>query len=108
DQRHSTREAGPRDDACRTRRRQRQGLTFNPTYMRFFFFILLFVPLWVSAQEYDLVLTGGKIIDGTGNAWYHGDVAIKNGKIAAIGRVGTSRAANVIDVTGLVVSPGFI
>ncbi|MDP2901343.1 MAG: D-aminoacylase [Candidatus Bathyarchaeota archaeon] len=56
---------------------------------------------------YDLVIKGGRIIDGSGNPWFHGDVAVTNGTISAVGRVETE-AREAIDASGLVVSPGFI
>jgi N-acyl-D-amino-acid deacylase len=61
-----------------------------------------------QASRYDLVIAGGTVIDGTGRPGSVMDVAIKDGKIAAIGRVPRSQAAQVIDASGLVVSPGFI
>ncbi|MCC9640785.1 serine hydrolase [Rhodopirellula sp. JC740] len=57
---------------------------------------------------YDLVLRGGKVIDGTGTPWYRADVAIRDGKIVEIGRIGADRAKQSIDVDGLIVAPGFI
>ncbi|HME08799.1 MAG TPA: D-aminoacylase [Bryobacteraceae bacterium] len=60
------------------------------------------------AQPYDLVLENGHIIDGTGSPWYAGDIAIQNGRIAAIGRLRDAAAKRRIDVHGLVVAPGFI
>jgi N-acyl-D-aspartate/D-glutamate deacylase len=68
---------------------------------------------WAAAAEgqsprYDLVLRGGRIVDGTGNPWVHGDVAIREGKIVAVGRVPPGHAERTLDVTGLVVTPGFI
>ena len=60
-----------------------------------------------AAAEYDLIIRGGKIVDGSGNPWFHGDVGIKGDRVNAIGRV-TDEAARVIDATGLVVAPGFI
>ncbi len=59
-------------------------------------------------QPYDLVLRGGKIVDGTGNPWRLGDVAIRGDKIVAVGRIPTAAASKEIDVRGLIVAPGFI
>ncbi len=56
----------------------------------------------------DLVLQGGKIVDGAGNPWYYGDVGIRDGRIEAIGRLDAVESVARIDVAGLVVSPGFI
>src|ERR1044072_1037893 len=60
------------------------------------------------AAPYDIVITHGKIIDGTGNPWFQADIAIKNGKIVKIGRVDGRSAKRVIDAKGMAVSPGFI
>lgn len=60
---------------------------------------------------FDLILKGGEVFDGSGADGFIGDVAIRDGRIAAIGRPGEidlAGAAEVIDVTGLIVSPGFI
>lgn len=62
-------------------------------------------------QTYDLVISGGKIVDGTGNPWFYGDVAISNERVAAVtpaGRIDPTTAREVIDATGMVISPGFI
>ena len=56
---------------------------------------------------YDLIIKNGIVIDGTGSPGYHAEVAVKDGKIAKIGR-GLSGAAKTIDASGLVVTPGFI
>lgn len=61
-----------------------------------------------QTPAYDLVLKGGKVLDGAGNPWFYGDVAIKAGRIAAIGSLGNATAARTIDVTGKVIAPGFI
>ena len=61
-----------------------------------------------GAPPYDLILENGHILDGTGSPWYAGDIAIQNGKIAAIGRLSESAAKRRINVHGLVVAPGFI
>ncbi|MEO5803657.1 MAG: D-aminoacylase [Verrucomicrobiota bacterium] len=59
------------------------------------------------AKDYDLILRNGKIADGTGNPAYSGDVAVKEGRIVAIGKIGGG-ARKEIDVSGMVVAPGFI
>jgi len=61
-----------------------------------------------DAQDYDLLLRGGRIVDGTGNPWFYGDIAVRGGRIAAIGDLGEARAAREISVKGLIVAPGFI
>jgi N-acyl-D-amino-acid deacylase len=72
--------------------------------------LTLFVPLAASAAppDYDVIIKDGHILDGSGSPWYEGDVAIKDGRIAAVGRLGDAKAAKVIDAHGLVVAPGFI
>jgi dihydroorotase/N-acyl-D-amino-acid deacylase len=57
---------------------------------------------------YDTVILNSRIIDGTGNPWYYGDVGIRGDRIAAIGKLGRAPAKKVIDAAGMVVSPGFI
>jgi len=60
-------------------------------------------------QKVDLLIRNGRIVDGSGNPWFHGDVAVKDGRITAIVRVGPAiKADEVIDARGLVVAPGFI
>src|SRR5215831_11045093 len=63
-----------------------------------------------GAQQapYDLLIRGGHIVDGTGNPWFPGDVAIRGDRIAAVGNLKTVTAKRTIDATGLVVAPGFI
>ncbi|MGP0066999.1 MAG: N-acyl-D-amino-acid deacylase family protein [Isosphaeraceae bacterium] len=60
-------------------------------------------------EPYDVVIRGGKIVDGTGNPWFEGDIAIRGDRIAAMGRiVAEAPAKRIIDARGLVVAPGFI
>ncbi|HMF91089.1 MAG TPA: D-aminoacylase [Candidatus Angelobacter sp.] len=61
-----------------------------------------------STPTYDLLITHGRIIDGSGNPWYSGDIAIQGDRIAAIGKLEDATARRVIDAGGLVVAPGFI
>lgn len=71
--------------------------------------VLVFPAAFVSyAQRYDILLAGGKIVDGSGNSWFYGDVAIRDGKIAAVGKIAPETAQRVIDVRGLILAPGFI
>jgi N-acyl-D-amino-acid deacylase len=61
-----------------------------------------------QTHRYDLAIVNGTVIDGTGRAGVRQDVAIKDGRIAAVGRIARGDAASTIDATGLVVAPGFI
>jgi len=64
-----------------------------------------------AGSPYDVVIEGGRIVDGTGNAWFYGDVAITGDRIARIAPPGTLREARTrerVDARGLVVAPGFI
>ena len=61
--------------------------------------------------SYDVVISGGKLVDGTGNSWFYGDVGLRGERIAIIAPVGTladARAGKRIDAKGMVVAPGFI
>jgi N-acyl-D-amino-acid deacylase len=69
-------------------------------------FAFAFVPN--APARYDLVLAGGTIVDGSGRTGRRGDVAVRDGRIAAIGTIPRSQAARVIDAAGLVVAPGFV
>lgn len=76
----------------------------------------LFVLHAVAAQSapsrddepFDLLLSGGRVIDGTGNPWFSADVGIRSGRIVAVGNLEGRKATRTLDVTGLVVAPGFI
>jgi N-acyl-D-amino-acid deacylase len=57
---------------------------------------------------YDLVLSHGRILDGCGNPWFYGDLAIQQGRIAAISPAGTLNGEQVIDIAGRYISPGII
>ncbi len=65
----------------------------------------------VAEPDFDLVIENGRIVDGTGNAWFHGDLAVKDGRIAKIAPRGMLRRASTnerVDALGHVVAPGFI
>ena len=72
--------------------------------------IILFASATLFAQTpaFDLVITNGHIIDGTGSPWYSGDLGIRNGKIAAIGNLSAAPRKRTVDAAGKVVAPGFI
>jgi N-acyl-D-amino-acid deacylase len=61
--------------------------------------------------SFDVLIQGAKVIDGTGNPWFYGDVALKGERIGEIlppGRIPAEAAAEVVDASGMIVSPGFI
>ncbi len=71
----------------------------------------LFLFAGAAPRGDDLVFTGGRVVDGTGKAAFRGDVAVRDGRIAAVGDLAPDRIARArrrIDATGLVVAPGFI
>ena len=75
--------------------------------------LLLVLTVHPSAQAppvavYDILITGGRIVDGAGGAWFTGDVGIRGDRIAAVGTLGRAEAPVRIDARGLVVAPGFI
>jgi N-acyl-D-amino-acid deacylase len=70
--------------------------------------LLMVVSQQLFSQQADLLLKNGKIIDGTGNSWFNGDVAVKDGKIIGIGKLHNWQAHKTIDVSNLIVAPGFI
>jgi len=73
-------------------------------------FVVLGCAIRVLAAQasFDIVITNGHIIDGTGSPWYSGDVGIRDGKIAAIGNLSGAPRARTVDAQGKVVAPGFI
>lgn len=78
-----------------------------------FFAVLLPLVIFTvrqRAQEplYDVLIVRGHIMDGSGNPWFEGSVAVKDGRIADVGRLAPAAARRVIDASGLVVAPGFI
>jgi N-acyl-D-amino-acid deacylase len=67
-----------------------------------------FFPSHATQSDYDIAIINGRIIDGTGNPWFYGSVAIKGDRIVAVGSFDVKGAARVIDAQGQIVAPGFI
>ena len=77
--------------------------------MKYFTLLFLLVSVQCCAQDTaDIIIQHGKIIDGTGNPWYYGDVAIKNGRIFKTGNLSSLPAHTTLNATGLIIAPGFI
>jgi N-acyl-D-amino-acid deacylase len=72
------------------------------------FYVLPAVPSVLAQAPFDIVITNGHIIDGTGSPWYSGDIGIREGHIAAIGNLSGASRKRTIDAAGKVVAPGFI
>lgn len=70
--------------------------------------LLLLAALAQAQPPYDLIIRNARVIDGTGNPWYRADIAVKNGRISAIGAIGPAEATRVIDARQRVVTPGFL
>jgi len=61
-----------------------------------------------QSAPFDIVITNGRVIDGTGSPWFSGDIGIRAGKIADIGNLAAAKRAHTIDARRQVVAPGFI
>src|SRR5947209_5788938 len=74
-------------------------------------YFLCFLPVLVSpalqAQKYDVVIRHGRVADGTGNPAFLADVGVKDGRIAAIGRI-SGEGKTEVEAKGLMIAPGFI
>ena len=85
--------------------------TLKKAFLIIGIFLLTLVNLsraQTTNRSFDIVITNGHIIDGTGSPWYSGDVGIRGGKIAAIGNLSGAQRTRTIDVHSLAVAPGFI
>lgn len=70
--------------------------------------LFLVVALGARAENYDVLIRGGRVLDGTGTPWFYADVAINGDRIAAVGKLIDATAKQVVDARGLYVAPGFI
>ncbi len=70
--------------------------------------VALLLGAAARAQDFDLLIRGGAVADGTGNPAFHADIGVRAGKIAALGRLAGKTAKRTINAAGLVVAPGFI
>jgi len=61
-----------------------------------------------TTLPFDIVISNGKIVDGTGSPWYSGDVGIRDSRIAAIGNLSAAQRKRTLDAGGKIVAPGFI
>ncbi len=74
--------------------------------------ILLSAPAGTPADQaqpaFDVLITGGRIVDGSGSPWFSGDIGIADGRIARVGPLAGAAATRRIDASGLIVAPGFV
>lgn len=97
------------------------SVDYRGVYLHFIFMIkhllssflllgLLFsIPVFAqTTEQFDLVITNARIIDGAGNPWFRGAIGVRSGKIVKVGRVGTTGAKQTIDAQNRIVAPGFI
>jgi N-acyl-D-amino-acid deacylase len=73
----------------------------------------LAAPLWAQGtakggDSFDILIRGGRVVDGTGNPWFYADIGVRGDTIAAVGNLDGDTARQVIDASGLYVTPGFI
>ena len=86
-------------------------MDFN--YSRFVLFIfcsltLALTPAVSQAPQFELIIKGGRILDGSGNPWFTSDIGLKAGRIAAIANLANASAVRTVDAAGKFVTPGFI
>ncbi len=77
--------------------------------MKKWLLIMLVIPSWAIGQHHvDIIINNARIVDGTGNPWYRGSIAIKKGIIVKVGFIGSMKAKTTIDANNEIVAPGFI
>ncbi len=69
---------------------------------------IFYTSTTIAQTNYDVVISGGRIIDGSGNPWYNADIGIVGERITSIGDLSQASAKQIIDASGLTVTPGFI
>src|ERR1041384_3684996 len=92
---------------CRLSKTQRVSIRHYILYMA----LACAAVVSAASQQptFDLLIRNGRVIDGTANPWFNGDVGIRAGKIAFVGQApANATATRTIDARGLVVAPGFI
>src|SRR5690348_17332247 len=72
------------------------------------FGLLFLLAATVSGADYDLIIRNARVVDGAGNPWFRADVAVRDGRIAAVGALGGAAAKRAIDARDRVLAPGFI
>ena len=87
-------------------------------FCRFFIMLSIIISIfgfclsetWADSkiEEYDTIIKNGKILNGTGNPWFYGEVGIKDGKIVKIGDLENCKSKKIINAEGMIVAPGFI
>jgi N-acyl-D-amino-acid deacylase len=79
---------------------------------RWFLALCLFAGIVAAPRsqtpQFDFLIRGGQVVDGSGNPWFYADVAVKDGRIVALGALPAATAARIIDAGGKIVTPGFI
>ncbi len=89
--------------------REQPTLTRTRRFLVLFTLVLIAAPLAAQQeQRFDLLVRGGRVVDGAGNPWVRADVAVRGDRIVRIGHLPNATAEHVIDAEGLVVAPGFI
>ncbi|MEC7860490.1 MAG: amidohydrolase family protein, partial [Pseudomonadota bacterium] len=81
---------------------------FSKTLGLFSVFGLFGLTIANDQEIYDVIISNGKVIDGSGNPWYYADVAVKGQRIVRVGDLSSGKAQRTIDANGLIVAPGFI
>ncbi|HEY7819621.1 MAG TPA: amidohydrolase family protein, partial [Vicinamibacteria bacterium] len=61
-----------------------------------------------AQEKFDVIVRGGRVLDGTGNVWFRADLGIRRGRVERIGELGGAEAREIIDAAGRIVAPGFI